>query len=461
MTGTIAAHSDQERADIIAARVENLPSSRWHTQVRLLLGTAIFFDSWDIVLIGYVMPTLVGQWHLTPAQVGWIISSGFLGQFFGAVTFGFLGERFGRTGTLKWTLLLLSIGGIAGGFSTSVAWLMCSRFIQGLGIGGELPLGATYVNEVAKAKSRGVFVMLFQLIAPISTGLTSLIAVWVVGHLGWQWMFFIGSVPVLLTIPMRWIVPESPRWLARQGRLAEADAVMSSLEARVAASSRQPIPPLPAVIPHEVTEKSDWRGLFRRRYLGRTLVVWAIWSTSLTVGYGLATWLPTIFRTIYKLPIKDALLFGSAGNLLHMVATIGGIAVVDRWGRRPVFIGSFAMSSAALIALWALSGSASPAAVMVLAGIGGSMMAVPQVVMWVYAPEVYPTRMRALGTGFGSSVGRLGNALIPLAIGYLLPLTGVNGVFALFSGLAIFGTVIVVFFALERKGMVLEESGAA
>lgn len=391
------------------------------------------------------MPTLVGLWHLTPAQVGTIISSGFLGQFFGAIGFGFLGERYGRAGTLKWTLLLLSAGGIVGGFSTNITMLMVGRFIQGLGIGGELPLGATYVNEVAKAKSRGVFVMLFQLIAPISVGVTSLIAVWVVGHWGWQWMFFIGSVPVL----------------ARQGRLAEAETVMSALEARVAASSKKPIPPLPAVIPHEVTERSDWRGLFRKGYLGRTLVVWAMWSTSLTVGYGLAIWLPTIFRTIYHLPIEDALLFGSAGYLMHMVATIGGIAVVDRWGRRPVFIWSFIMSAAPLIALWALSGSAPPVMVMVLAGIGGSMMLVPQVAMWLYAPQVYPTRMRALGTGFGSSIGRLGNALIPLAIGYLLPLSGVNGVFALFSGLAIFGTVVVICFALERKGMVLEDFGAA
>jgi putative MFS transporter len=461
MTGTIRALSDSDRADIIAARVENLPASRWHTQVRLLLGTAIFFDSWDIVLIGYVMPTLVGQWHLTPAQVGSIISSGFLGQFFGAVGFGWLGERYGRAGTLKWTLLLLSVGGVAGGFSTTVTWLLWSRFIQGLGIGGELPLGATYVNEVAKAKSRGAFVMLFQLVAPISTGLTSLIAVWVVRHLGWQWMFFIGSVPVLLTIPMRWIVPESPRWLARQGRLSEAETVMDSLETRVAASSRRSIPALPAVIPHEAVEKSDWRGLFSGRYLGRTLVVWAIWSTSLTVGYGLATWLPTIFRTIYKLPIEDALLFGSLGNLMHMLATIGGICVVDRWGRRPVLIWTFVMSAAPLIALWVLSGSASPVTVMVLAGIGGAMMSVPQVAMWLYAPEVYPTRMRAIGTGVGSSIGRLGNVLIPIAVGYLLPATGVNGVFALFSMLAVFGTVVVIFFALEMKGVVLEEAGAA
>jgi putative MFS transporter len=126
-----------------------------------------------------------------------------------------------------------------------------------------------------------------------------------------------------------------------------------------------------------------------------------------------------------------------------------------------VFIWSFVMSAAPLIALWALSGSASPIMVMVLAGIGGSMMSVPQVAMWLYAPEVYPTRMRALGTGFGSSIGRLGTTLIPLAIGYLLPLTGVNGVFALFSVLAVFGTVVVVFFALEQRGMVLEDAGAA
>ena len=125
-----------------------------------------------------------------------------------------------------------------------------------------------------------------------------------------------------------------------------------------------------------------------------------------------------------------------------------------------MFIWSFVLSSAPLIALWCLSGTLSPIMVMVLAAIGGSMMSVPQVAMWLYAPEVYPTRMRALGTGFGSSVGRLSNALIPLVIGYLLPLTGVNGVFAVFSALAVFGTVIVILFALERKGMTLEDAGA-
>ena len=102
-------------------------------------------------------------------------------------------------------------------------WL---RLVQGIGLGGEVPLMAAYVNEFAKAEGAARFSLGIQCLFAIALTVAAFAGSWVVPHLGWQWMFFIGAVPALLVIPLRTVLPESPRWLASQGRIAEADAAL-------------------------------------------------------------------------------------------------------------------------------------------------------------------------------------------------------------------------------------------
>src|SRR5437868_14808448 len=120
-------------------------------------------------------------------------------------------------------------------FVCALAWdynaLLWFRTLQGVGLGGEVPVAAVYISELTRAKNRGRFVLLYELVFPIGLVAVSLTSLWVVPHLGWQWMFYIGALPAILALVLRAVLPESPRWLAVRGRNAEADVALSMIEA--------------------------------------------------------------------------------------------------------------------------------------------------------------------------------------------------------------------------------------
>ena len=195
----------------IVARVERLPISGWHAFMRVVIGSATFFDAFDSLAIAFVLPVLIGMWHLQPGQIGFLISAGYVGQLIGAIFFGWLAERYGRLRSLTWTIVVISVLSVACAFAWDIRSLAALRFLQGLGLGGEVPIALAYVNEFARAQNRGRFVLLFQSIFPVGIVVVSLVAIYVVPHWGWQWMFIIGAVPALLAAALRRLLPESPR----------------------------------------------------------------------------------------------------------------------------------------------------------------------------------------------------------------------------------------------------------
>ena len=128
----------------------------------------------------------------------------------------------------------------------------------------------------------------------------ALVGVYVVPHWGWQWMFIIGAVPALIAIPMRTVLPESPRWLASQGRYDEADQALSRIEA-IAAREGLTVAPLPADLPAVAEARPNIADLFKGIYLRRTISVWFIWIGAYFVSYGITAWMPSLFRTVYHL----------------------------------------------------------------------------------------------------------------------------------------------------------------
>jgi putative MFS transporter len=246
--------------------------------MRLVVGAAWFFDGFDAVAIAYVLPVLIALWQLTPSEIGLLISIGYAGQLIGSVGFGWLAEKIGRQPTAVLTLLIFSVLSIGCVFAWSYPAMLVFRFLQGLGLGGEVPIMQAYVNEFAKSKNRARFAMGVQVLFTLGIVMAALLGTWVVPNLGWRWMFVIGALPALLVLPMRKILPESPRWLASSGRPDEAGRVLDRLEAVATDNGRRPLPPLdkktPEVMP-TVTRAGD---LFRSIYLKRTLTLWVLGS---------------------------------------------------------------------------------------------------------------------------------------------------------------------------------------
>src|SRR3954452_22255940 len=235
--------SGRSSVDDIVARLERLPTSWWQVKARIIVGVATFFDAFDALAIASILPVIVPLWKLTPPQIGLMISAGFLGQLLGALLFGWIAERYGRMTAMIWSIALFGIMSLMCALAWDYNSLLLFRTIQGIGLGGEVPVAAVFISELAKAQGRGRFVLLYELVFPIGLVAASLVGLWVVPHLGWQYMFVIGALPALLTLALRSLLPESPRWLAVRGRDAEAQAAMTLIEMETQKATGQPLPP--------------------------------------------------------------------------------------------------------------------------------------------------------------------------------------------------------------------------
>ena len=442
----------------ISARVERLPIGSWYRRMMLIVGMAGFFDAFDALTIAFVLPVLIGMWHITPAQIGALISIGYVGQLIGAIFFSWVAEKYGRQTVLRWTIAIIGLFSIACALSWSYNSLFWFRFVQGLGLGAEVPIAATYMNELTKAEYRGRLVVLFQSVFAFGVMVTALVAVWVVPHFGWQSMFVIGAAPTVLALWLRRLIPESPRWLAAQGRLQEADETLSKIEAEVVRDGA--LAPLPTEFPKINKAKVHWRDLFAGVYLKRTLTAWAMAFATSIVGYGLLAWLPTIYRTVYHLPVGQTLEYSFVSYFVGLFGALSGALLIDRFGRRLCYSVSFIGAAVPLLLLaWNAKGVAVPPVetVVLLTSIGLFFISIMLAGIFVYLPEVYPTRMRALGSGVASSWMRIGSIIGPIVVGAILGQAGFGGVFVFFGVVGVIGALVVILFAIETNGKILEE----
>ncbi len=445
----------QDQAAVLVARIERLHFSPWHIRACLIMGTATFFDAFDVLAIAYVLPVLAGAWKLTPQQIGLLISSGFAGQILGALFFGALAERAGRLRAATYAMALFSVMSFVCAFAWNLNSLLWFRAIQGIGLGGEVPIAAAYVNEIVRAKGRGRFFLLYELIFPIGLVGASLLGFWLVPRLGWQVMFIIGGVPAILALFVQRILPESPRWLIAKGRLEQAESVIDQMEMAASKGGVELPAPAPILSPVKSTSRTSWSELFQGMYRKRTFIVWALWICVYFANYALNTWLPTIYRTFYHLSVSEALRNGVITNIVGVLGALLCALLVDHVGRRLWFFLAFVLSSAPLFLLWWL-GAKSAMQVLVLASISFLFVSSNSMLVYLYTPEIYPTRLRALGTGAASAWLRVASALGPAIVGFTLAAHGTAGVFFLFAAIALTGAAVTAG-ATETRERALEE----
>lgn len=440
----------------LVARLERLPVTRRLMLIRIIVGIATFFDAYTVLAIAFAMPQLVSEWKLTPAEVGMIISAGYVGQIFGAVIFGSLAERIGRLRTLFITIVLFVSMDIACLFAWSAVSMMAFRFCQGIGTGGEVPVASAYINEFIGAEKRGRFFLLYEVIFPIGLMFAGMAGFFLVPIYGWKAMFVVGLVPSVLTIPLRWLMPESPRWLAAKGRIKEADAVVKLLEDDATRHGIALSEPVVKPLDPKATAQSDWRELFNGIYLKRTLTIWGLWVCVYMVNNGLITWLPTLYRQTFKLPLQTSLAYGWITSGVGVVASIICALMIDKVGRKPWYSAAFLLATVPLLTLSWL-GATSATEVLILATATYAILQTIAFSLYLYSSELYPTRLRAMGTGFGSAWLRAGSSVGPILVGWIVGDFGIQYVFSAFAAVALVGGIVTLRFAIETKGKVLEE----
>ncbi len=451
-TAEAAAFSPQ-----IAARIERLPLSPWHVRIGLIIGSAWFFDGFDALAIAYVLPALIGPWKIAPYEIGLLIASGYAGQTIGSVYFGWLAERIGRVPVALYTLLLFSLTSLVCAFAWDYGSLFVMRFVQGLGLGGEIPIMAAYINEFAASKRRGRFSLSYQILFSIGLFAVALLGRWVVPTFGWRWMFVIGAVPALLALPLRRILPESPRWLASRGRLEEADATLRRIEEVISKQGRRPLPPVPQNVPLPKPADTRFADLFKGVYRRRTYSVWVLWVSSYLVVYGLTTWMPSLWRTVYHLSLQEALNYGAIASTVGICGSFLNIWLIEAMGRKTLFSTALLLSAIPLLTLAAYAGSMAPPWVLftvICAYYPNSILALS---LSTYNAELYPNELRSLGVGVGNAWLRFASVIGPTFIGFILPIWGLGSVFLILGVAVVIGGLTCIFFADETRGQVLEQ----
>jgi putative MFS transporter len=420
-------------------RMEQVPFSRWHRNARLVMGSATFFDAFNALSLAFALPTLIRLWHISPKQSGLLISVSYVGQLAGALVFSALAEKVGRIRGTTAAIAIMSVMSFGCAVSGNFSTLLACRLVQGIGVGGEMPVAATYINELSRAHGRGRFFLLYEMIFPLGLMATGQTGAWLVPAFGWKFIFLVGGIPGLLITFLVARLPESPRWLISKGCIREAEAIVEQIEAstgrRVPAAATSS-----TTSTASLTQRGSWSELLSKIYRRRTLIVWTLWASAFFIANSLNNWMPSLYNTVYHLSLRQSLRAASMTNVAQVVVLLVCAFSIDRIGRRNWTVAAFVLGGG-MLALLGIIGAQKVWSVMILGTLGYGMIGSINAVLYLYTPEIYPTRMRAIGTGLATSWLRIASAVGPALVGFMVDAKGIQSVFLMFAGISAVGAV--------------------
>jgi putative MFS transporter len=439
-------------ASAIAARLERLPMSRYVWLLVFLAGGAWFVESLDVGASGVVLPVLKTLWHLSPSQIGFLAVASTAGVVVGLPPAGFIGDRIGRVRLLTIGIVIYSALTLLASLSTGYGMLLVLRFLAGLGMGAVFPLPYSIVSEWVQ-KNRRTWLSGF-LDACLSVGyfIAPLLGLLIVPHLpaAWGWRVFLvaAGLPLIYAFLVRRLMPESPRWLASKGRVAEAEASV----ARAEEASGVTHPKIVMAQRPQETEESPVRVPWTR-LIAPTAVSTVAATGTFFMFYVVMTYTPTIFSGI-GIPYAKSLGFAA---LITAVAIPGKLLngyLSERWGRKRtygVFMGVAAVAAAFFATGPALAGLVAALLGMSFFGTG----AFPGLKM--YYAEQYPTGVRVRGAASVEAIGRtlggiVGAAYMPI----LWHSAGLGFSFGLIALVSAVAVVVMLAFGQETRGLSLE-----
>lgn len=419
-----------------------------HKTLGILITLITLFDGYDTFNPAYVIQYVKQSWGLSPSQAGFLVSSGLIGFLFGAMGHGMVADRYGRRNTLLaglWIVNVLTL--MTAMFATSYASFCGFRFLTGLGLGVLLPLGTTYINELAPQRLSNRF-SLWGVTFGWSLGgvVAGLVGVFLTPTYGWQILYFVGTMSIPLTLAVHAVLPESPKYLASHGRLEELRALMSRLRPERRAVYENAV----FRTTEHAAPQNTIAALLAPRYRRVSLTIWITAFLTLFAIFGLVGWIPTVM-------IQRGETFASGfsyGALMQATSFLGGLSLAMLADR------GFAPTPRLLGIWWIIGGIAVGSLLFVnghafnftIVAIAGFCVIGAQHVLNNFTANSYETGFRASGVGMELGVGRVGGILGPYVIGLLQQVTGgPDAVFWAIGGAAIIAALVIGSLSMQGK----------
>jgi putative MFS transporter len=456
-------------ADEISRRLESLPASSYVWRLVILLSLGGCFEIYDLFFTGYIAPGLNRSGLLTTTTqaffgfsgIGAFVAATFSGLFVGTFFLGFLADRYGRRAIFTFALLGYTAASVAMACQSSSGGLLLWRFIAGIGIGVEIITIDAYITELVPSWMRGRAFAVNQAVMFIAVPIVAFLSWWLVplspyGVDGWRWVVLIGAAGSMVIWVLRLYVPESPLWLARNGRTDEADKVMRRLEASVAASSvaassMRPKAP-PAAIRARLPKKIDFSELFRPPYLS-LVVLFMVFNFCQAFGfYGFANWVPTLL--VEKgITVTKSLQYSFIVAFAYPIAPLLAASFADRLERKWIICGA----CVAIILFGLAFAQLTEPSLLILSGV---LLTAANMTMsyayHAYQTEVFPTAIRARAAGLVYSMSRLSAMFSGFIVAYVLRGGGVGGVFGLITTAMVVVIVAIALFGPAVRGKPLD-----
>jgi putative MFS transporter len=443
--------------ELIGRSIDKVAFNRALLVIMIVAAAGFFFDSFDIVIVSYGLPLIKADFHLDPRQLGLLGSAALAGMGLGSWMWGWVADRWGRRVVFAATVLMFSVFTGIAGLATSLGFLIGARFLTGLGLGGMVPIDQALVTEYAPSRIRGRLSAVLPLCWPIGVFAAAGAGLAIVPHFGWRWLFALGALPAVLVFFIRRGIPESPRWLADQGRVADAHASMAYVGVTPAMilQSRDELrlrrTPVAAAEP-------GFRDLFTSAYARRVVHTWAMWFCAGFANYAFAVWLPTIFANYYHIGLTRSLLFTFIVAGVSILGRAVAFSLIDVVGRKALIVIGFGVAGVAALMFTRASGET---ALLVTAMVFGAFQDIGSLAMTVYTPEVYPVRIRGKGAALAMGWGRFGGMVSPLMAGFLLSADNLMWVWGSMAAALFTAAGVTFVLADETSGRSLETVGEA
>jgi sugar porter (SP) family MFS transporter len=433
-------------------------------RVSFIAGLGGLLYGYDMGIIAAALIFVRSSFHLSTQMEEWVVSVVLIGAMAGAIVGGTIADRIGRRATLLWGGGIFIVGSILAPLAPDVFALIVARALLGVAIGFTSVTAPVYVSELSPPQSRGTLIGLYQFALTIGIALADLVGYWLAGSQAWRWMFGIGAIPAVLFLLMVLTLPESPRWLYAQNRLAEATAVLRSYTDEAGALLL--LEDIRAGLVTNVERR--WSALWSPAVRGSLLI--AVGFTVLQQVTGINTIIyygPQIFSLAGIASDKAAIFATFLVAAMNVLATVIALVLVDRVGRKPLlYAGVTGMTASLFVLSYAFHNQAS---------LGSSLGIVATVclmvyitcfassmgpIAWILVSEVFPLRVRGRGVAAATLGSGTSNFIVSITFLSLIKAAGNSLTFAIYGGFCILTLFFVRFIIPETAGRELESISA-